>query len=187
MNATLARFLDNPLVKGPLIGLAGGAALDALSTFIYENEDLATRIAEDAARGNRHAYEVAVSQIAGAFGKQLDRRQEKELGWRFHQGFGVLGGIGYAALRRRNKRVGVGMGLLFGAAFFLIADELMMPLLGWTPGPRRFSWKVHARGAVSHVAYGVAAEAAARLLDRAVANPRLRPVPNRASGSVMMS
>lgn len=169
MNATLARILEKPLVKGALLGLAGGAALDALSIAIYQNEDLSTRIAEDAARKNRHAYEVAVSQIAGVFGKRLSRRQEKTLGWRFHQGFGLLGGIGYAALRRRNKRVGVGMGLAFGAVFFLIADELLMPLLGWTPGPGKFSWKVHARGAVSHVAYGVAAETTARLLDRAVA------------------
>ncbi len=177
MNSTLARLLNKPLVKGALMGLAGGAALDALSILIYQNEDLRTRITEDVTRGNRHAYEVGVSQIASAFGKRLSRRQEKELGWRFHQGFGLLGGIGYATLRRRNKRVGLGMGLAFGAAFFLIADELLMPLLKWTPGPRAFSWKVHARGAVSHVAYGVAAEATARLIDRAVASPsRPRPL-----------
>ncbi len=176
MNAPLARILENPLVKGALVGLAGGAALDALSTAIYENEDLSTRIAEDATRKNRHAYEVAISQAAGLFGKRLSRRQERTLGWKFHQGFGLLGGIGYAALRRRNKWVGVGMGLAFGAVFFLVIDELLVPLMGWTPGPGKFSWKVHARGAVAHVAYGVAAEATARLLDRAVANTAGRPV-----------
>lgn len=180
MNGTLARFLDKPLVKGALLGLAGGAALDALSIAIYENEDLSTRIAEDTVRGNKHAYERGVSQIARAFGKRLSRAQEKQLGWRFHQVFGVLGGVGYAALRRRNKRVGAGMGLLFGAAFFLVADELLIPLLKWTPGPRAFSWKVHARGAAAHVAYGVAAEATARLLDRAIAGAApaaARPLP----------
>jgi hypothetical protein len=173
MNATLARIINRPLVKGALLGLAGGAALDGVSTAIYENEDLRTRIAEDAARKGRHVYEVGVSQLAGAFGKRLSRRQEKKLGWRFHQAFGLLGGIGYAALRRRKPGVGVGMGLAFGAVFFLLGDELLMPLAGWSPGPRKFSWKVHARGAVAHLAYGVAAEAAARLIDRA-ARPTLR-------------
>ena len=49
-----------------------------------------------------------------------------------------------------------------------------MPLLRWTPGPRAFSWKVHARGAASHLAYGVAAEVAARIIDR-VAAVKARP------------
>ena len=171
----LARILGNPVVKGTLIGLAGGAALDGLSIAIYENEDFDTRIAEDAARKGRHAYEVGVSKLARAIGWRLSRGEEKRFGWRFHQAFGLLGGIGYAALRRRKPGVGAGMGLAFGAAFFLLVDELMMPLVGWTPGPRKFSWKVHARGAAAHVAYGVAAEVAARLLDRAAA-PKPRPV-----------
>ena len=182
MNATLARLLQNPLVKGALLGLAGGSALDTLSTLIYENEGVPARIAEDAVRENRHAYEVAVSQIARAFGKRLSRSQEKELGWRFHQAFGLLGGVGYAALRKRNPRVGVGMGLAFGAAFFLLVDELMVPLFKWTPGPRAFHWKVHARGAVSHLAYGVAAEAAARLIDRAA-----RPLQSAAARPVQLA
>jgi hypothetical protein len=62
--------------------------------------------------------------------------------------------------------VRAGRGLAFGAAFFLIVDELLTLLLKLSPGPRAFSWKVHARGAASHAAYGLAAEAAARLVQR---------------------
>jgi hypothetical protein len=83
---------------------------------------------------------------------------------------GVLGGISYVALRRRWPRVGRWGGLAFGATFFAIADELMMPLLRLTPGPRRFSWKVHARRAIAHVLYGVAAEMAARVLEKGSAS-----------------
>jgi uncharacterized membrane protein YagU involved in acid resistance len=88
---------------------------------------------------------------------------------KFHKAFGLLGGLQYVAMRRRNPRIGAGMGLLFGAAFFLFGDEILVSLMRWTPGPRAFSWKVHARGAAAHVAYGVAAEAMARVLDRASA------------------
>jgi hypothetical protein len=171
--ARLSRLLDSVPVKGLLVGLAASKALDEVSIALYENEDRSTRWAENRARRNRHAYERAVEQLAGFAGKSLSRRQRKVYGWKFHQAFGLLGGLQYVALRRRHPRIGAGMGLLFGAAFFLIMDELMMPLLRWTPGPRAFSWKVHARGAAAHIAYGVAAEAAARVLDRVSAPPAL--------------
>ena len=46
------------------------------------------------------------------------------------------------------------------AAFFLPVDGLLMPATDLTPGPRAFDLKVHGRGAVAHVAWGVAAESA---------------------------
>ncbi|MFL5369468.1 MAG: hypothetical protein ACJ78Z_04695 [Myxococcales bacterium] len=162
-----AGLLDSLPVKGLLVGWAATKALDGVSTYLYENEDVRTRISENIVRRNRHAYERAVEQMAELRGKSLSRRQRKMYGWRFHKAFGLLGGLQYVAMRRRNPRIGAGLGLLFGAAFFLFADEILVPLMRWTPGPRAFSWKVHARGAVSHIAYGVAAEATARLLDRA--------------------
>jgi hypothetical protein len=171
--ARLGRLLDSVPVKGLLVGLAASKALDEVSIALYENEDRTTRWAENRARQNRHAYERAVEQLAGFAGRSLNRRQRKVYGWKFHQAFGLLGGLQYVALRRRHPRIGAGMGLLFGAAFFVLVDELMMPLLRWTPGPRAFSWKVHARGAAAHIAYGVAAEAAARVLDRVSAQPAL--------------
>lgn len=168
--STAARILDSTPVKGLLVGLAASQALDWVSIAIYESEDRKTWLSENLARRGRHAYEVGVAQLAGLAGKRLSRRAEKKWGWKLHQAFGLLSGIQYVALRRRYPRLGAGMGLLFGAAFFLAADELLMPLLRWTPGPRAFSWKVHARGAASHLAYGLAAEATARLLDRAAAS-----------------
>jgi len=164
----LARWLSSPFLKGAAIGYVASKALDSVSIALYDREAQNERDAENAARGYRHVYEVAVDQLARLGGRQLDREEQQIWGWRFHQATGILGGLGYAALRRRNPRVGAAMGLLFGAGFFLVMDELMMPLLRWSPGPRAFSWKVHARGAAAHIAYGVAAEATARALDRAV-------------------
>lgn len=165
----LARWIDSPYLKGAAIGYVAGKALDSVSIALYDREALSARDAENAARGYRHVYEVAVDQLARLGGRQLDREEQQIWGWRFHQATGILAGLGYAALRRRNPRIGAAMGLLFGAGFFLVMDELMMPLLRWSPGPRAFSWKVHARGAAAHIAYGVAAEATARALDRATA------------------
>jgi hypothetical protein len=154
------------LFPGLLVGLAATQALDWTSIWLYEREDRRTRAAEDAARGGRHAYETAIDRLARLFGRKLKDRQVVTWGWRFHKVFGLLGGVGYLALRRAFPRIGWGAGLAFGTLFFLAVDEVLVPALGLTPGPRAFSWKVHGRGAVSHLAYGVAAELTARSLER---------------------
>lgn len=153
------------LAKGLVVGLCATQALDWVSILLYDGEARATRAKEDDARGHRHAYEVAIERLARSIGRRLTDQQVAEWGWRFHKAFGLLGGVAYLGLRRVFPRLQRGHGLAFGAAFFLIGDELMMPLLRLTPGPLAFSWKVHARGAAAHLAYGVAAEGAARLLD----------------------
>lgn len=153
------------LGRGIVVGLCATQALDWVSIWLYESESRRLRRAEDRARGGRHAYEVAVEKMARAFGRWPTRRQLGRWGWRFHKVFGVLGGVGYLALRRRWPGIGWGRGLGFGTAFFAIVDEVVVPALRLTPGPRAFSWKVHARGALSHLAYGVAAENVARLLE----------------------
>jgi hypothetical protein len=150
--------------RGAMVGLCATQALDWVSIVLYDNEDRATRRAEDTARGHRHVYEVAVERLAGSVGRRLTPAQQQRWGWRFHKFFGVMSGLGYLALRNAFPRLGRWRGLAFGVAFFLVVDELLMPVLRLSPGPRAFSWKVHARGAAAHLAYGVAAEEAARRL-----------------------
>jgi hypothetical protein len=152
------------LGRGLIVGLCATQALDWMSIWLYDRTSRRTRRAENRARGHRHAYEVAVDKLARLADHRLTRRQRATWGWRFHKAFGVLGGAAYFALRRRFPRIGWGRGVGFGTAFFALGDEVLVPLLGLTPGPRAFGWKVHTRGALSHLAYGVAAETAARLL-----------------------
>jgi hypothetical protein len=153
------------VTHGLLAGLAGTEALDAVSTWLYEAESPWDRFREDARRYD-HAYERAVDRIAARFGRRLSHREKKVWGWRFHKAFGFAGGLLYVALRRRYPVIARGNGLVFGAAFFLFIDELLLPVAGLTPGPRAFDLKVHGRGAVSHLAWGVAAETALRVVER---------------------
>jgi hypothetical protein len=169
---SLAGGVRPSLWKGLVAGFVATQALDWLSTILYEREDRRTRRAEDRTRRHRHAYEVAVERLSRRAGLDLDRKQVGRWGWRFHKVFGVLGGPGYLVLRRAFPRLGRGLGLVFGTAFFVVVDEILVPALRLTPGPRAFSWKVHGRGAVSHLAYGVAAEATTRLLTRPRRHPR---------------
>ena len=155
------------MVRGLVVGLCVTQALDWVSIALYDVESAQERDQENAARGQRAAYERAFERMAQRLGKQPTDEQIARWGWRFHKVFGVLGGPAYLLLRRRFPGLRWGAGLLFGTLFFLVVDELLVPLTGLTPGPRAFGVKVHARGAAAHLAYGVAAETAARLLDRA--------------------
>lgn len=152
------------LGRGLLVGLCATTALDWVSMLLYQAESSRDRDVENRARRGRFPYEVAVARSAERLGHPLSDESVARWGWRFHKAFGLLGGVGYLALRRAFPRVRWGRGLAFGAAFFLIVDEILTPLQKLSPGPRAFSWKVHARGAAAHVAYGVAAEAAAGLV-----------------------
>ena len=149
---------------GLIVGLCATQALDWVSIWLYERERPSRRRAENRARRGRHAYEAATLLVARRLGRRLRRRTVARWGWRFHKTFGILGGWMYLRLRRAFPRLAAGRGLVFGTAFFAFVDELLVPALRLTPGPRAFSWRVHARGAASHLAYGVAAESAARLL-----------------------
>lgn len=153
------------VLTGLVVGVVATQALDVLSEVIYRKESRLLRFRENKTRGFAHAYERAVDKMARAAGIRLSRKEMQRYGWLFHKAFGTLGGLGYATLRKRYPQLSKGFGLLFGTAFFAIGDELLMPLLGLTPGPQKFSWKVHARGAASHIAYGVAAELAALAME----------------------
>lgn len=157
-----------PIVQGLVVGLAATQALDALSKALYRRESPWLRFHENRRRGFLHAYERAVGKMAGFVGLRFSRKQKQRWGWAFHKTFGVVGGVAYIALRQRYPRIAAGKGLAFGTGFFAIADELLVPLFGLTPGPLAFPWKVHARGAVSHIAYGVAAELTALAVDKLV-------------------
>jgi hypothetical protein len=154
------------LAGGLVTGVCATQALDWVSILLYEGQRRRTRRAEDRARRHRHAYEVAVAALARRLRLAPNRKQVARWGWRFHKAFGLLGGPAYLLLRRTFPRLSRGGGLVFGTLFFLVVDELLVPALRLSPGPRAFSWKVHARGALSHLAYGVAAETTARTLAR---------------------
>ncbi len=154
------------LLKGLIIGIVATQALDKTSELLQDELDPKIRKRENKTRGNRQAYEVAVSRMAGLFNRKLSREEERRWGWRFHKAFGISGGYQYLALRQKNPKAGKWVGLPFGLLFFVVVDETMNYLLKLTPGPTHFPLQSHARGAIAHLAYGVAAESTARALER---------------------
>jgi uncharacterized membrane protein YagU involved in acid resistance len=79
----------------------------------------------------------------------------------------VLGtGVGglYGAAAEVAPNVTMGMGLPFGAAFWLVVDEGAVPLLGLSKAPTAYPLSTHVYALSSHFVYGITAELVRRAL-----------------------
>lgn len=161
---TRRRPLSLDLLLGAFAGAAGTALMDQVTTLAYERQSKATREREDHARGGKTAYVAAAEKLGAPEAKQ------EALGNAIHWSLGIGAGALYGALRNRSRRMGLGSGLAYGVAFWIVMDEAMNTVLRLSPPPQRFPWQTHARGLAGHVVLGGAIEAAFDLAD-AVSRP----------------
>jgi uncharacterized membrane protein YagU involved in acid resistance len=98
------------------------------------------------------------------FGHELQENEKKPAGAAVHYVFGTATGGLYGALAEVTPQVTMGAGIPFGAAFWLTADEIAVPLLGLSKGPAEYPVSTHAYALASHLVYGVTAEMSRRAL-----------------------
>jgi hypothetical protein len=146
------------VVGGAIAGAVATWAMGKVTTLLYEREAASVRRAEDTARGGKTAYGVAAQKVARAVGTRLSVKERKRYGTRIHWALGASAGAAYRLIRDRLPG-GLTRGLLFGTAFWLLADEGAVYVLGLTPGPQHFPWQTHARGLAGHLVYGAVADA----------------------------
>ena len=79
-----------------------------------------------------------------------------------HYVFGTASGGLYGALAEVAPQVTTAAGLPFGAAFWLVADEVSVPLLGLSKGATEYPLSTHAYSLASHLVYGATAELSRR-------------------------
>ena len=95
---------------------------------------------------------------------KLTEGEKKWAGPAVHYAFGTAVGGLYGAAAELAPDVTAGMGLPFGAAFWLVADETALPLLGLSKGPTEYPVSTHVYALASHFVYGLTAEAVRRAL-----------------------
>jgi uncharacterized membrane protein YagU involved in acid resistance len=98
------------------------------------------------------------------FGHELQESEKKPAGAAVHYAFGTATGGLYGALAEISPEVTAGAGLPFGAVFWLVADEVTVPLLGLSKGPTAYPLSTHAYAFASHLVYGATAELSRRAL-----------------------
>jgi len=170
------------VLKGLVAGLAAGLVA---SWTMNQFQAAWTRIAEgsekphgaqsmqpsDGSKGDQDTKEQDDATVETAkvisrnvFGHELQESEKKPTGAVVHYAFGTATGGLYGALAEVSPQVTMAAGLPFGAAFWLIADEITVPVLGLSKGPTEYPISTHAYALASHLVYGMTAEFSRRAL-----------------------
>jgi len=178
-------YNENPNVaKGVLAGLVAGLfaswtmnQFQAVWTRIAENREKAHGAqsmqpsqgstgdqSEDVEEQDDATVETAKVISREVFGHELQESEKKPAGAVVHYAFGTATGGLYGALAEVSPQLTAGAGLPFGAAFWLIADEISVPLLKLSKGPTEYPVSTHVYALASHLVYGMTAEFSRRAL-----------------------
>jgi hypothetical protein len=103
----------------------------------------------------RNANEIVGAAIARAvLARSPSRREQSIASAAVHFGFGAAMGAAYGALAERDGGGGVMAGAAWGAAMWLVADEVAMPLLGLADSEAEYSVDSHLQSLTAHLVYG---------------------------------
>jgi hypothetical protein len=119
---------------------------------------------EEAQAGMPPATIRAAEAAAGAVGRRIPEERKGLGGWIVHYAYGVGWGAAFAlGARALGPRAPIVTGLAFGAALWLLSDELLVPLFRFSRPPARYPATTHAKGLATHLVYGVATDAGWRI------------------------
>jgi len=119
---------------------------------------------QDTAEQDDATVKVANAISTEVFGHELQQSEKRPAGAAVHYAFGTVSGGMYGALAEVVPQVTTGAGVPFGAAFWLLADEISVPLLGFSKGPTEYPVSTHAYALASHLVYGATAELSRRAI-----------------------
>lgn len=122
--------------------------------------------AGDAKEQDDATVETAKVISEKVFGHELKENEKKPAGAAVHYAFGTAMGGVYGVAAEVSPQVTAAAGLPFGAAFWLVADEVSVPLLGLSKGPTEYPVSTHVYALASHLVYGATAELSRRTLRR---------------------
>jgi hypothetical protein len=109
----------------------------------------------------------AANALAKALlGRSLHGRDRRRAGGALHYLFGAMSGAMYGAAAELLPGVAAGRGLSFGAAVWLVADEIAMPVAGLAKAPNAYPLSAHAQSLAAHLFYGGATELVRRSVRR---------------------
>lgn len=114
------------------------------------------------------AEKVAEAVSESVFDRQLKESEKEPAGEAVHYVFGGAAGGFYGALSEVAPVVTYGAGIPFGIAFWLTADEVVVPALGLSEKPTVYPLSTHAYSFFSHIVYALTAEAVRRTVRRAL-------------------
>ena len=101
-------------------------------------------------------------------GHRLTPSQRGHSGRAIHYAFGISTGLLYGGVAELIPEIKAGAGSIFGALYWLVVDEGLVPALRLSKPPRQIPIWVHSYALSSHLVYGVTTELIRRLLRRRI-------------------
>ena len=171
-------------VKGLLTGMAGGLLaswtmneFQSVLSKASQSHKNSTRNGNAQERPAPHAQRQqgqsdsddatmkAANKLSDAvLGHPLTKQQKKTYGPIVHYAFGATAGGLYGAAAEIFPSVTEGFGALFGAALFVVTDEIAVPALGLSKSPTSYPVSSHASALASHLVYGTTTETVRRVV-----------------------
>ena len=153
-------------------GLAAGAAAGVLGSWVMNKfQALLSRASQSGGQQQQRksSDDPATVKAAGEVSRRLLHRElegsEKQTAGEIaHYAMGVVSGAVYGVTAAAFPVASAGLGLVFGTALWLIADETTVPALGLSKGPWEYPVSSHASALASHLVYGISTDLARRLL-----------------------
>jgi hypothetical protein len=162
-------------LRSALAGAIGGLAGTLAMNYVQRLWTLATGGTPGSSAGlhdardwqerseGRNSNEEAALAVASVLGQRLTDRQLAVASAAIHFSFGASVGALYGLsteARRSNQQTGLGL----GAALWLTADEIAMPVLGLSASTLGRPVEMHLQSLTAHCAYGVVTERVRRAL-----------------------
>ena len=152
--------------KGIVAGLAGGLAGAYVMNqfqkgYSKASEALNTKRSGDkqSASDNPDATMVTAERLMRPIlGRSLTREEQQKAGPIVHYAFASVVGSVYGVAAEYAPAVKKAAGVPFGAALFVGADEVALPALKLSRGPREYPISTHIYGLSSHIVYGLTIE-----------------------------
>ena len=125
------------------------------------------------ARGSDEPDDNAAVRAANAvaelgFDEHLTKAEKEAGGAIAHYAMGTTSGAIYGALAEILPSSTAGLGLPFGAAVWLTADEWIVPQLGLSRAPAEYPLSTHLYSFASHLVYGLTTELVRRAVRSAL-------------------
>jgi uncharacterized membrane protein YagU involved in acid resistance len=111
-------------------------------------------------------YKAADAASRAAVGRAVPRENKPAAGEVVHYAFGGAVGAIYGAAAARSNAVTAWAGLPFGATLWLVADEIGVPMAGFSKAPSEYALSTHLSALAAHLVYGATTETVRRLLTR---------------------
>ena len=154
------------VIRGVVAGAVAGAVLKKVDEFIRDKQDTRTTTPEDEPEKILRPELRAVEHLSKTFAVEMDEDQ-KEAAANIMK-FATMALVSTVSRSIRShtssKRGPILGGALFGVLSYIVVDQIIHPLLGFSRSPFNVPTQDHLREAAAHAVSGIADNATRQIL-----------------------